>query len=522
VRTRGWRSMVSPLERERIDARAVRGIRRYLDALTSNYVLLGVSLLTQVVTVPLFLAALGQRSFGTWLMILQATQIISFSTTWIALPVVRTAAECCVARNPDRARTLYNTATLYYAAVGAVVTIGGIGLLTLGLTEIQGDWAPMAVALLQVPLYMQFNLSFSLLAGWQRMPVANLLFATMTPLSAGLGGIGLWAGLGVMGLALGLVASTAIIAGAAWVLARPCWQHGKAPLRVDRPMLRTLMASGVGHLGYSAAYVLRQSDIILVGILLSPALAAVYGIAFKLADLAVQIAWKAADSLYPMMAELDAASERERSQQLERLGTIAALAVASLGALLTAFFGEAVVSLWVGSMHAAPPAVFAWLGLMVALQALVHASTISVYGTTKMRSIAAVTIAEGLVKVGLTWALLPRVGLAGAPLASVLASIGLSGWYVPWQTARRRGRGGIEHLAAVLKPVAPAAALGGMVALGIRAFDFPPVSMLMAGVPVVVMCYGGALYMLGLGDEERAGFRLALRHLANTLRWGLT
>jgi O-antigen/teichoic acid export membrane protein len=518
---RGVTFMATPVESGHSGERAAGRVRRYLHALTSNYVLLGVSLLTQVVTVPIFLSALGPHAFGTWLMILQATQIISFATTWIAVPVIRASAECYVTQDRNRARVLYQTAALYYAALGTLVTGSGLVLLALARGTVD-DWPAVAVALLQLPVYMQFNLSFSLLAGYQRMSIANLLLATIAPLSAVLGAIGLWAGLEVVGLALGLVAATALVTAAAWVLARPCWRGGRAPLRIDRPTLRSLITGGVGHLGYSAAYFLRQSDVILVGLLLGPPAAAVYGIAFKLADVVVQLVWKIPDSLYPLLAELDAAFEHETAQQWQRLGAIVAVAVASLGGLLTAAFGRDVVTVWVGSTYAAPPAVLGWLGLLVALQVLVHASTIGVYGTTHMKAIAAAAVTEGVVKVALTWALLPRLGLVGAPLGSVLASVGLTAWYVPWQAGRRRGHSGLGHLVAVLKPVVPAAALAGLAALATRASDWPPAVMLAAGVPVVAVCYVVGLYLLGLDAAERAGLKLALRRLSGAMGSGVS
>lgn len=502
-------------------ARAPGRFRRYLHALASNYVLLGASLLTQIVTVPIFLGVLGPHGFGTWLMILQATQIISFSTTWIAVPVIRTAAECCVSQDSDRARRLYQTAALYYAALGAGVTVAGLGILAVGHDAIESG-AAMAIALLQLPIYMQFNLAFSLLTGYRRMSLANLLLASMAPVSAVLGGAGLWAGLGVVGLALGLVASTTLVTIVAWVAARPHWHEGQAAPGIDRPTLRALMTSGLGHLGYSAAYFLRQSDIILIGLLLGPAAATVYGLAFKLADVAVQVVWKIPDSLYPMLAELQAAAEHETARHWQRLGAIVACAIASLAGLLTASFGGDVVSLWVGAAHVAPMAVFAWLGLLVALQVLVHASTIGSYGTTHMRAIATVAVSEGVVKVALTWALVPRLGLAAAPLASVLASLGLTTWYVPWQAARRRGQRGLGDLIAILRPVAPAVGLAGLVALGARASNWPPATMLGIGVPAVTVCYLVTLYLVGLGARERNDLRLALRHFPSTPGGGLT
>ena len=193
----------------------------------------------------------------------------------------------------------------------------------------------------------------------------------------------------------------------------------------DRNLLRSLHRSGSSYCGYAISYLLLQSDIFLVGILLGPTTAAVYGVAYKLMDSLVQLIWKIPDSLFPTIAELDIREGSKSLQSVHSLSGKLTTAVALLLAIPLALFGHACLSLWLGSDNAASQYLHR-LRLHYGSQVLVHSSLAISYGQNRMRSMAEIALVEGGLKVVLAILLLPRIGMVGVAVSTVLAQLSLT------------------------------------------------------------------------------------------------
>jgi O-antigen/teichoic acid export membrane protein len=419
---------------------------RYFKALVSNYTAFLINVGTYAVTIPLFLHWLGSEQYGVWLMFLQLTSLAIFGTMWTAAPIAREAASCYVNGNERKARQVFQTALAYCTACG-------IGVVALTLPSYQvflqffqvpsALWADATRALILLSLYtagsMQLNLLYSMLTGFQQMHIANFLLGIPASLGTILGIGAVFLGLGLSGLAAGYVVGVVVLYGVGWLAARRINGVTLGFDHFDRNLLRDLFRSGSSYFAYAIAYLLLHCDIFLVGMLLGPTTAAVYGIAYKLTDYLVQLIWKVPDSLFPTIAELDI---REGSKSLRSLHSFSGkltIAVAFLLAIPLALYGHAGLSLWLGLDHAAPQNVFIAFSIIMVSQVFVHSSLAISYGTNRMSAIGRIALVEGGLKVILALLLVPQVGMVGIAVSTMLAQLSLTAWYVPLSACKLTG-----------------------------------------------------------------------------------
>lgn len=484
----------------------------YLKALSSNYVLFVVTVCTYAVSVPLLLRWLGTERYGVWLIVLQLVYLVSLAMNWIAAPVTREAVASYVASNGTLVKKVFQTVAAFYAVIGiglivCVLLVGSAVLQRLTMpASVQAEaYAALLFSAGYVGGMLQLNLLLNILTGFQRMHQANLLQAGLTVLGAGSGLAAVAMGYGLTGLAFGQVFALTAVYAVGWRLARKIEGVTWGFDHVDLDLLRGLVKSGSTYAGYSVSYLLLQSDILLVGVVLGPAAAAIYGVAYKVADQLVQLMWKIPDSLFPIIAELDIRQNSDRLARVHRLSGRVAMAAAFLGAVLLGAYGHAGVQLWVGLENTPPWIVFLAFAVMVVLQVFIHTSLMISYGTNRMSSIARAALLEGAGKIAVALWLLPRIGIAGVALATILAQMNVTGWYVPYKACRDTGDSFWHYLSAVLTPALPAVMVAGVVGVLIVSFLEDVWLHIAIGVPVVVGVYLVIYLSHGVTREERQG-----------------
>jgi O-antigen/teichoic acid export membrane protein len=494
----------------------------YLKALGSNYGLFVVNVSSYAIAVPLLLKWLGSERYGFWLIFLQLVYLVSLATTWIAAPIVREAATCYVEADGRHTQRLFQTVSIYYLVLGtATVTLAMLGsqfvpeLFKIP-PEMQTE-VKRAFVLLSAYIAgtMQLNLLVSLLIGFQQMHIANLLLGALTMLATGLGIGAVTGGWGLPGLAAGQVAAVIIIDCVSWLVT---YRIGKVTFGLrhfDCGLLLSLLRSGIAYVGYSISYLMLQSDILLVGLVIGSTAAAIYGVAYKVMDYAVQLMWKIPDSLLPTIAELDASRNEGSLFRVHRLCGTAAMAAALLGAIMIALYGHAGVELWVGVDNAAPPGVFLAFGVVIVLQVFVHSSLMISYGTNRMSAITLMALIEGGLKVAIAMLLLPRLGMIGAAYGSIFAQICITAWYVPLKACRLTGDSILSYMLQALTPCFPAALSTFILAASTLPLIREAWPRLLISMPSSVIIYFLICIGLGLGFEERrrmiGGMRRLLR-----------
>jgi O-antigen/teichoic acid export membrane protein len=494
----------------------------YLKALSSNYGLFVVNVSSYVITVPLLLKWLGRDRYGIWLIFLQLVYFASLVTTWIAAPIVREAATCYIEGDRQRTRRLFQTVSVYYALLGTAIiafTVLGSQFISRLLKVPDEIYADAVIALMLLSAHIagtiQLNLLLSLLNGFQHMHIANLLLGTFTPLGAGLAVGAVAAGCGLTGFAAAQLLAMGIIYAVGWSVTRRIAGIALGIASFDRTLLFKLIRSGVAYVEYSISYLMLQSDILLIGLLLGPSAAAVYGIGYKAMDYAVQLIWKIPDSVFPLIAALDASQGKKSLQQIHRLCGAVAMTAALLAGIFIALYGHASLILWVGIDSTAPPIVFIAFGVIIVLQVMVHSSLMISYATNRMSAIAKMSLIEGALKIVIAVFLLPRLGVIAVALATILAQVCITAWYIPLKACRITGDSLPAYTSQLFAPILPAAIaiaiLGAVASLVVE----ETWNRLLISIPISTFSYFLIYISRGLRLEERrwmiAGMRRVLR-----------
>jgi O-antigen/teichoic acid export membrane protein len=448
----------------------------------------------------------------------QILTILSLVTTWIATPLTRHAASCYVEDNRGRLRTILATATAYYAACGAVVLLAAVVARYIPALNVRAGWAAEAREALPLvggtfAVQIQLNLVLSILTGYQRMYVSNLLLSGVT-VSSAIGGLILaFLGFGLIGVAAGQLLCTSIAYLVAIGVLR---QVSRLPLTArplvfDANLLKMLLKSGSSYLAYGVSFVILQSDTILVGSILGVRPAAIFGLASRVMDQIVQIIWKVPDSLLPFTAEAAARRELPGLRYVYRLSGRSTMAAALFAAAAVAFFGRPLLVGWVGHANAADTGILVLFAAALVMHAFVHSSVIVPYGANRMQRLGVVAALEAVIKVALALALVPRIGMAGTLTATLIAQTLCTGWYAPRLASRLTSDSVSGYVRSVLAPELPAWGVVLGCFLVVRRIVPQPAVQVAAGLIVGGFAYVFMLGRYALRSEEWAWIVRAIR-----------
>lgn len=236
--------------------------------------------------------------------------------------------------------------------------------------------------------------------------------------------------------------------------------------RVSRRELREILAmTGYSAFSRAAAIVLTRMDAFLCARFVSPNAAVVLSLTGRAFDVARMAAERMGIALSPGLTTLLGEGRQARAREVLERARSAAAVVSALGFGGVIALNEGFVGLWVG------PGLFGGLGLTVTtgLAAAVASSLALVgqalfaAGGVKQTSI--LTTAEAIVRLGLQSLLLWSVGVAGIPVAAVVAALAVGAGRIPPLIAERFG--GPPSRFAFWWPVARVHLIGGVLGLGI-------------------------------------------------------
>ncbi len=236
------------------------------------------------------------------------------------------------------------------------------------------------------------------------------------------------AGLGVERVAVAyLVASgLMVVASATYLRAR-----GRLPLsltfvRVARLIEMSRLSTGI-FLHKVAAFFGNRADVFIIGHVLGTTGLAYYHIAFKFYEIFGQLLSTLSTAVMPYVADRAARGDLDRVHRLFELSTKYVFIVAVPPVLLTATFCRPLIEAWVGrdATLATAPAL-AYLASMLFL-ALPGAAANILLGLGRWRTLLTWQAAGSAASVALSVLLVPRMGVVGAALGSMVgaATIGL-------------------------------------------------------------------------------------------------
>ena len=400
--------------------------RRFLGGLSFGYANQALVTLVGLWLTAFLLRTLGSQDYGLWLV---ATQILGYlllaDLGVVALLPRETAYATGRAggthETPDLPVLIGRTARLVAWQLPAVA-LSALGIWLLLPAEWEPLRRPLALVFIVFVATFPLRLFHAVLQGLQDLAflgatqMAVWTVGTITTVVLAVTGYGLYALIG--GWAVTQVLNTLF-----WwrrIRARYPQVLPRGLPSVSWAQARTYLSKSIWvSVAQMAQVFVNGTDVLIIGKVLGPAAAVPYFCTGKLVMVLANQPQMIMQAAAPALSELRAGATKERLFQVCTALTQAMLLVSGAVACVVLAVNEGFVRWWVGDNQYGGAAL---TGVLVALMLLRHWNTTSVYAIFAFgyeRRISLTTLADGVLTIGAALVLIPRIGLIGAPIASL-------------------------------------------------------------------------------------------------------
>jgi O-antigen/teichoic acid export membrane protein len=414
---------------------------RILRGLAANTGGMGVTLVIQLVSVPVLLAAWGVPTYGEWLVLSAvptyvALSDLSFSSVAGNSMVMLEAAD----KRQDAVtlgRRLWSIVTVttgiaVLAAVAIALVFGGA--FGSGASIPASDAKIVLVALfLQVAVGNQYGV----LDAWYRAGGRYPLGATMRHLGrllefgALMGAVLLGARPGAA--AISFLVGSAVGFGVSWIVLRRAvpW----STFRPERPHLKTfaeLLAPGVAYMAFPIGNALSlQGFTIVVGSTLGVAAVVVFSTTRTITRIALQALGSINSAIWPELSRSVGSNRMDEARAILRRATQVSFSASLSFVVLLALLGPSIIRSWTNGVVDPPRELLYVLLLVVVGNSLSSTLSTALYATNQHKRLAMVYLLGVVVAVLAAIPLSTALGLPGTAAPLLLIEVGMVAYVLP-------------------------------------------------------------------------------------------
>ena len=337
----------------------------------SNLLQQATRLLAQFVVTPILVGGLGNELYGAWRMIQDLAGYLTFGTAGATNAVKWTLAQELASDDDEAKRRQIGSTLAISVRVAAGVVVLGIVLVALSPWIVRVDpihATAVAFALGIMVLYFAtspfLTLPGAVLRGMNLEYRAMWLRAAVSAIPPALAGAAVLLGLGLVGVAGGTFLGAAIVAAALWWVAKRAipWFGAGRPHKGETRKMFGLSAWLLVWVFVQKALV--TSDVLLLGLVLSPAAVTGYALTRFMFTTASGPLFAIVGSLMPGVGQLVGGGDWARVAVVRRHGLAVAWLLSSVGGAIVVALNASFLAIWVGPQHYAGDVVN--VGLVVA------------------------------------------------------------------------------------------------------------------------------------------------------------
>lgn len=414
------------------------------------------AIIVAFVVSPIIVHSLGDEQYGLWSLIVSITGYYSFLELGVAGAVVKFVSHFTAQNDLDRARGIYTTASLFFAAVGAAIFLSSIAV-----AYYFDSWfevpaknsADIFFIVLTLGASTALSLVFSAvtasLFALQEIPALSTVTIVTNVLKNVLLVIFLYQGYGLMMMAVVTLATSLLrLLVLRLVLALRHSLFKVEPSRFDTSMLKTVFTYGLyGFMIFVASKLLFYSSSVIIGRMVGISEVTFYAIPASLLIYVEAVIWSMLQVLIPVISGYDATGNVAGNQRLYVLGTRYSLAV-SLPVMVTLYaVGDVFIANWMGEDYATKGAfVLRVLVIGYLFQFSRFVAEIILKGTNKHSVLAFILLGQAVVGIVAGVLLAPRWGIDGVALGTTVPLIISNLLFVPIYTCRVLGLSPLRFL----------------------------------------------------------------------------
>lgn len=325
---------------------------------------------------------------------------------------------------------LGTTLSTYLTAgvVGGVIIWSLSEWLSTSLFALSADFQPIGVWAFRIT---GIGFFFSMLVSWgsaipagvQRFDVLNGImigFGTLTSLGSL---IAVWLGFGIIGVVGANVVASIVTSGTYFIAARRLLPNIKIKLSFETKMFKETVIFGFWMFLFQIfAMLFAQTDRLMVGAMLSPAILTYYIVPHQLSSMVHQINAKMMQIIFPMASEFSSLNEKEKIKKIFLRGMNLSIVVGLSVALPLFVLSKPLLTFWLSPEIALESSmvlkILTIMYLLMGLTALPSA-LLSGIGFPQIVSIAAAF--TGISSVIFYWLFIPIWGIEGAAIAACVS-----------------------------------------------------------------------------------------------------
>jgi len=375
---------------------------------------------------PFLLGRVGQHELGLWLVAGQVLGYLGLMDLGVLAILPR---EVATASSDPTSTAPGGLVSSLVAQVRKVVRLQVLGLIVVCLAVLwllPADWRELRMPLVLVfaafvALY-PLRVPGAVLQGLQQMPfLSKAQFAGWAASSIATIGLVLL-GVGLQALMIGWALGMAVPAIASWLYLRKYWPATLASAGTQ-PVAEYFKRSLWVSLNQVAQVLLTGSDVLLLGRMLGPAAVVPYACTGKLITVFANHPQLLMHAAQPALSELRASESNERMATVATALTHAMLMMSGALIVVIVAANHFFVNFWVGpEQFGGWTLTLAFAGMML-LRHWNIATIYTLFCFGHERQISLTSLVDGLISVGGTLLLVPRVGPIGAPVASILGVV---------------------------------------------------------------------------------------------------
>lgn len=414
---------------------------RILSGTLASYLNTSISMLSNLILVPMYLFYFGKEEYGLWLLVLSIVSYLGFSHLGISQSVANFVASKNSKNDVKEINIIVATGFWLYVSIILLVMMIIIGILLtapmgniLNVPEaLQDILVPVLLIssiffLLRLPLSI-FNVTLRSLNLIYQEQLFRLLFTivqfigVVAILVNGIGIIGLSFVYGVTGALSGIV----IFA----YLHKLVPEFSVSIDFVSKEMVRKLMTpSGYFFLLQLASGLIWATDNIIISSILGVAEVAPYAIAFKVFMLSIGIVSVITSSMMPSITAAYAQNNYELLSNLYINALKLCFGLGLLAVLIMSSVGPDLMIKWIGLDNYVGDNTFYLIISLIFVSIILWPSDAILVATTQHKNYALVAVIEGFVNVGLSIWWIHIWGVTGVAAATLTARLLTNGWFM--------------------------------------------------------------------------------------------
>ncbi len=463
---------------------------------------------------PFIINSLGASMFGVWALVVSIQGLGGLLDFGVTTSVIKYVAEHHAREETGEINKVVSTSFLLHSFIGvatfallALASWLGLPLLNLDPRQLDVARASLLVAGASLMLMLPLGVPGNLLVGLRRYEASNVINIVQTVLA----GAAILIALQMGGGPTELVAINGVSLVAAYLAKWYFAARALPGLRIsyalgDRATLRRIGSYSIWlFLLDTAKRIFYNADAVLIAAFMPISAVTTYNLGFKPASAVSYFAGPLVSVFLPAASEMEARHETERLQRLLLTGTRIALSLTLVAVLWLLAFGRQAMIVWVGPGHEdALPVLYIFLGVFL-VSAAQNPSGAILKGIGQVKALSIFVLAEYAANIVLSLLLIPRIGVAGAAVGTLIPAVINDLVVIPWLVCRALK---VEYRNFLLKTL-PGAVGAGLATLVLLI----PLSFLLNTGSVINVVLGGAatLFLFGLfyllfgaSDDEKA------------------